>query len=99
MENIPRRTKNYRQKGRIIRKSICKTSKERKLTEMCQIFEKKTLESNFKRDRGSSRQDTEQVYELLKKEVMNLDARVEFTNCLLGEQLGPIKTSFYIGSS
>lgn len=40
----------------------------KQLNELLQIFEKKTLESNFKRDRGSSRQDAEQVYELLKKE-------------------------------
>lgn len=36
------------------------------------IFEKKSLDASFKRDRGSSRQDSEYVYELLKKEAGNL---------------------------
>ncbi|KAI8072572.1 hypothetical protein BC940DRAFT_143573 [Gongronella butleri] len=36
------------------------------------IFEKKSLDVSFKRERGASKQDTEQVYELLKKEASNL---------------------------
>lgn len=34
-----------------------------------QIFEKKSLESGSRRDRGASRADTDRVYEMLKKEV------------------------------
>ncbi|KAG2171698.1 hypothetical protein INT43_008078 [Umbelopsis isabellina] len=36
------------------------------------IFEKRSLESGMRRDRGSSRADTERVYEMLKKEASNL---------------------------
>jgi hypothetical protein len=37
------------------------------------------LETNFKRERGSSRHDTEIVYELLKKEV-RAEEKVEYFN-------------------
>ncbi|KAH8555690.1 hypothetical protein BGW37DRAFT_145317 [Umbelopsis sp. PMI_123] len=36
------------------------------------IFEKRSLESGLRRDRGASKADTDRVYEMLKKEASNL---------------------------
>ncbi|KAI9353080.1 hypothetical protein BD770DRAFT_139768 [Pilaira anomala] len=54
------------------------------------IFEKKTLETNFRRERGSSRHDTDIVYELLKKEAGNL-ARLRHPSIL--EVVEPVSES------
>lgn len=36
------------------------------------IFEKRSLDTGFRRERGASKSDTEKVYELLKREASNL---------------------------
>ncbi|KAL7311435.1 Protein kinase domain-containing protein ppk32 [Mucor circinelloides] len=54
------------------------------------IFEKKLLDTLFKRERGSSRHDTEVVYELLKKEAGNL-ARLRHPSIL--EVVEPVSES------
>ena len=36
---------------------------------LLQIFEKRSLESGSRRERGASKADTDRVYEMLKKEV------------------------------
>ncbi|KAI8050149.1 kinase-like domain-containing protein [Gilbertella persicaria] len=54
------------------------------------IFEKKTLDISFKRDRNASKHDTEQVYELLKKEAGNL-ARLRHPSIL--EVVEPVSES------
>lgn len=54
------------------------------------IFEKKLLDTLFRRDRGSSRHDTDVVYELLKKEASNL-ARLRHPSIL--EVVEPVSES------
>ncbi|GAN06975.1 SCY1 protein kinase [Mucor ambiguus] len=54
------------------------------------IFEKKLLDTLFKRERGSSRHDTDVVYELLKKEASNL-ARLRHPSIL--EVVEPVSES------
>ncbi|KAI8644817.1 kinase-like domain-containing protein [Parasitella parasitica] len=54
------------------------------------IFEKKLMDSFFKRERGSSRHDTELVYELLKKEAGHL-ARLRHPSIL--EVVEPVSES------
>ncbi|ORX51256.1 hypothetical protein DM01DRAFT_22692 [Hesseltinella vesiculosa] len=55
------------------------------------VFEKKSLDISFKRERGASKQDTEQVYELLKKEALSLFYA-------LGKQLGKASSSIHFAS-
>ncbi|KAL1926285.1 hypothetical protein VTP01DRAFT_5982 [Rhizomucor pusillus] len=54
------------------------------------IFEKRSLDGGFKRERGYSRNDTEKVYELLKKEASNL-ARLRHPSIL--EVVEPVSES------
>ncbi|KAI9008823.1 kinase-like domain-containing protein [Phycomyces nitens] len=54
------------------------------------IFEKKALDSSLKRERGASRNDTERVYELLKKEASHL-ARLRHPSIL--EVVEPVTES------
>ncbi|KAL0083190.1 kinase-like domain-containing protein [Phycomyces blakesleeanus] len=54
------------------------------------IFEKKALDSTLKRERGASRNDTERVYELLKKEASHL-ARLRHPSIL--EVVEPVTES------
>ncbi|KAI9266814.1 kinase-like domain-containing protein [Phascolomyces articulosus] len=54
------------------------------------IFEKRSLDVSFKRERGASKNDTEKVYELLKKEASNL-ARLRHPSIL--EVVEPVSES------
>lgn len=77
------------------------------LMHLPQIFEKRSLDTGFRRERGASKSDTEKVYELLKREVRRqglANARplvtcLWYLLCIQGEQLGTFTTSFHPRSS